>query len=65
MTVSQVSNMLSSLCLAEYIHAFEKEYIDGAMLSFLNMEGLAQLGVTNALHASKILGHAAKLNCDH
>lgn len=41
MTVSQVSNMLSSLGLAEYIHAFEKESIDGAMLSFLNMEGLA------------------------
>ena len=41
MTVSQVSNMLSSLSLAEYIHAFEKESIDGAMLSFLNMEGLA------------------------
>lgn len=65
MTVSQVSNMSSSLCLAEYIHAFEKESIDGAMLSFLNLEGLAQLGVTNALHASMILGHAAKLKCDH
>ena len=57
--------MLSSFGLVESIHAFEKRSTNGAMLSFLKMESLAQFGVTNALHASKILGHAAKLKCHH
>lgn len=65
MTVAQVSDMLKYLNLGEYINLFEKESIDGAMLSFLNMEGLVQLGITNALHASRILGHVAKLKSDY
>ena len=52
------------LNLDEYIHVIEKESVDGAMLSFLNMEGLAQLGITNVLHAAKILGQVAKLKHD-
>ena len=57
--------MLSFLGLAESILAFEKRSTDGAMLSCLKMESLAQFGVTNALHGSKILGHVAKLKCHH
>lgn len=53
--------MLKSLNLGEYIHVFQKESIDGAMLHILNMEGLLKLGITNALHASRIQGHVAKL----
>ena len=64
MAVAQVCDMLKILNLDEYIHVIEKESVDGAMLSFLNMEGLAQLGITNVLHAAKILGQVAKLKHD-
>ena len=61
MTVSQFCEMLNSLNLGEYSNVFKKEDVDGPMLHFLNLEGLAQLGVTNPLHACRILGHVAKL----
>lgn len=65
MTVAQVCDMLKILNLDEYIHVIEKESVDGAMLSFLNMEGLAQLGITNVLHAAKILDQVANLKHDY
>lgn len=65
MIVLQVFNMLSFFCLVEYIYVFEKEFIDGVMLSFFNLEGFVQFGVINVLYAFKIFGYVVKLKCDY
>ena len=60
MSVKDVGDALVSLKLGMYSQAFEDQQIDGAVLSYLNDDGLQQLGMKEQLHRSILLGFISK-----
>lgn len=60
MSVKDVTDALISLKLGMYVQAFQDHQIDGAVLSYLNEEGRQQLGMSEQLHRSILLGFISK-----
>lgn len=60
MSVKDVADALISLKLGMYVQAFQDHQIDGAVLSYLNEDGLQQLGMNEQLHRSILLGFISK-----
>ncbi len=52
--------MFCEMNMDQYTQCIEDNAIDGAMLAFIDEEGLKLIGVSNALHRAKILATVAK-----
>lgn len=60
MSVKDVGQALLTLKLGRYVHSFQEQQIDGAVLAHLNDEGIQQLGINEQLHRSILLGFVSK-----
>lgn len=61
-TVDDVCRELTEMKMEEqYIHTFREQQIDGAVLSFMNEDGLKQLNIQDPLQRARILGFVARM----
>ena len=57
--------MFCEMNMDQYMQCIEDNAIDGAILVFIDEEGLKLIGVSNALHRAKILATVAKKKDEH